>query len=239
MTGRAGGTSRRRASTIRGYARVFAASSDVTNVLVGPDFVAVGLRRPDQWEQLLDPVLQVVATEFAASATDLADLGISDGDTAGESSHPRSDSAHDGSSQLEQAWKDLGALRSERPDDLDQILAGTTSTNSAMRQVAARLLTGADADVAQDAWSRLLDDQSRVVRRATVDAMVDAGRTALRPLLEHALRDPDGWTRWKALRGIVEIGVAPSRAAVAALADDTDFRVRLEVAQALEGRSVS
>jgi HEAT repeat protein len=92
---------------------------------------------------------------------------------------------------------------------------------------------GADDHVAEVAWSRLLDDPSRSVRRAVVDAMVDAERETLRPLFERALRDPDPWTRWKALRGIVGIGVDPSRDALTPLAGDPDFRVRLEASGAL------
>ena len=96
------------------------------------------------------------------------------------------------------------------------------------------LLTGRyAAAVAETAWGRLLGDPSRAVRRATVDAMVDAGRPALRPLLERALGDSDAWTRWKALRGLVELGIEPSRAVVAPLAEDPDFRVRLESTRAL------
>jgi len=94
---------------------------------------------------------------------------------------------------------------------------------------------GGDVDVGELAWGRLLGDPSRGVRRATVDAMVDADRPALRPLLERALGDGDAWTRWKALRGLVELGVEPSRSVVATLADDPDFRVRLETARALRG----
>jgi HEAT repeat protein len=63
--------------------------------------------------------------------------------------------------------------------------------------------------------------------------LVDADRPALRPLLERALLDPDPWTRWKALRGLVELGIDTSRDAVIQLATDTDFRVRLEAARAL------
>jgi HEAT repeat protein len=55
----------------------------------------------------------------------------------------------------------------------------------------------------------------------------------LRPLLERALDDTDPWVRWKALRGLVELGVGPSRDAIEACAADPDFRVRLEVAAAL------
>jgi HEAT repeat protein len=82
----------------------------------------------------------------------------------------------------------------------------------------------------------LLADPSRTVRRATVDAMVDADRPMLRPLLERALGDPDAWTRWKALRGGVGLGIEPSREVVAPLATDPDFRVRLEAAAAPRGR---
>ncbi len=91
----------------------------------------------------------------------------------------------------------------------------------------------ADAHTAETAWGRLLDDPSRVVRRATVDAIVDSQRPTLRPLLELALDDTDAWTRWKALRGLVDLGLEPSRARLTALSGDPDFRVRLETARAL------
>ena len=71
------------------------------------------------------------------------------------------------------------------------------------------------------------------VTRELVDAMVDTERAALRPLLERALHDTDAWIRWKALRGLVGLGVEPSRDAVIPLAADVDFRVRLEAAGAL------
>jgi HEAT repeat protein len=58
-------------------------------------------------------------------------------------------------------------------------------------------------------------------------------------LLEHALADHDAWTRWKALHGLVELGIEPSRERVVALAHDGDFRVRLEAAAALRGGSAS
>src|SRR5262249_30332842 len=47
-------------------ARLFSDFADVANVLVGPDFLAVGIRRPDRWEQLLGPILQVIEAEFSA-----------------------------------------------------------------------------------------------------------------------------------------------------------------------------
>jgi len=214
-------------------ARLFAEFDDIANVLVGPDFVAVGLRRPDRWEQLLDSMLRVITTEFASPAEGEERIGVGGAEPSDESSGQRSESAHPGERALERAWKELGSARPDEPGGLDRILAGASSSNGAVRQVAARLLADADADVAQQAWGHLLDDPSRSVRRAAVDAMVDVERAALRPLLERALRDADAWTRWKALRGIVDLGVEPRLAAVVALAGDPDFRVRLEAARAL------
>lgn len=218
-------------------ARVFADFDDVANVLVGPDFVAVGLRRPDRWEQLLDPMLRAITTEFTAPAAALDTEAATDAESTDDFAHP--EPAPDKGSALERAWKELGSLRPEQPGDLDLILAAAASPNTAARQVAARLLVDADTEIAHREWSRLLQDPSRRVRRAVVDAMVDAARPALRALLEGALDDVDAWTRWKALRGLVDLGLEPSRAAVSPLAEDTDFRVRLEAANALRGTGTS
>jgi HEAT repeats len=79
----------------------------------------------------------------------------------------------------------------------------------------------------------LSGDSSRSVRRSTIDAVVDAHREGLRPLLERALDDPDAWIRWKAVRGIAALGVTPSRAVIEARASDPDFRVRLEATRTL------
>ena len=213
-------------------ARLFATFTEVANVLVGPDFVAVGLRRPDGWEQSLDSVLRVVTAEFATTTPqtlEQAPQGAARGPTsdAPSSSEPRP-------ATLNRAWRELAALHPDDPHDLERLVAALSATDVGERQVAARLMVGVPhAAVAEAAWSRLLDDPSRTVRRATVDAMVDAARVALRPLLERALDDPDAWTRWKALRGLVELGIEPSRGRVAPLIEDPDFRVRLETARAL------
>jgi hypothetical protein len=216
-------------------ARLFAEFDRVANVLVGPDFVAVGLRRPDDWEALLAPILAVVTEEFAdldeAPATPVGSAGgpawLAGGARA---------AAADGDrrlTRLERAWRDLGSLRPANPGDLAQVLDAAAGPDASRRQVAANLLREADPAHARDAWSRLVADPVRAVRRAAVDAMVDAGREELRPLLEAALGDADAWVRWKALRGLVELGPAPSRPAIVARADDPDFRVRLEAAAAL------
>ena len=213
-------------------ARLFAAFDAVANVLVGPDFVAVGLRRPDQWEQLLRPMLRVVEAEFPATSGDGAPAPPGAAEP-GDALDVRGGGSATRANALDRAWGALSRLRPDDPEDRARILAATTAADAAVRQVAARVLVDADPEVARDAWRRLLDDPSRTVRRATVDAMVDTDRAALRPLLEHALQDADAWTRWKALRGLVELGADPSRDAISALADDPDFRVRLEAARAL------
>jgi HEAT repeats/Scaffold protein Nfu/NifU N terminal len=215
-------------------ARLFTEFDDVANVLVGPSFVAVGLQHPDRWEQLLDPMLRSITNEFASTAAELDPVRPAGAAQTAVSPESRTRDAREGNA-LERAWKELGTLRAADPAQLERILGAAESSESAARQVAARLLVDATGDVAERAWSLLLDDPSRSVRRAAVDAMVDAERPALRPLLERALSDADAWTRWKALRGLVDLGVDPSHAAVAGLADDPDFRVRLEASRALAG----
>ena len=220
-------------------ARLFADFDRVANVLVGPDFVAVGLRRPGDWEQLLAPVLSAVTEEFA----DPGEAGcepprpVSAGGPPWLAGRPPPSAAREGRrlSRLEQAWRDLGNLRPADPADLATVLAAASDPEPARRQVAANLLREADGAAAREEWARLVGDPVRAVRRAAVDAMVDAGRDELRPLLESALDDDDAWVRWKALRGLAELGPSASREAIAARADDPDFRVRLEAAAAMRG----
>ncbi|MFN2608647.1 MAG: NifU N-terminal domain-containing protein [Acidimicrobiales bacterium] len=223
-------------------ARLFTSFPDVANVLVGPDFVAVGLHRPADWERLLRPVLAMVAEEFAASAEPApASPRPSMGGPAGAGAPlvgapPTPSAGPTGGrrpGRLEQAWQDLGSLRPADPADLARVLEATAGTDPSRRQVAASLLREADSRVASAEWARLAADEVRSVRRAAVDAMVDAGREELRPLLESALDDADAWVRWKALRGLAELGAGASRPAITGVADDRDFRVRLEAAAAL------
>lgn len=215
-------------------ARIFHAFDDVTDVLVGPDFVAVTISRPGRWESLLRPMLRAVTEEFT-------------GDRGGEPPAPEppvtgsgragSDPEHEvqGRSprRLERAWAELGPLRADRPEDLDRVLTAAHDDDPARRQVAAALLADAPPGVAARTWAQLLGDPSRMVRRSVVDVLVDADREALRSLLEQALDDSDAWVRWKALRGIAELGVGGSRRAVESLASDPDLRVRLEAARIL------
>jgi hypothetical protein len=200
--------------------------------------VAVGLRQAADWERLLRPVLGVVTDEFAdpdappdASAPRVmggpAGAGAVGGGSGGAPDDRRA-------SRLDRAWADLGSLRpGADPDDLARVRAAAAGDDPSHRQVAANLLGEADPAAAAADWARLVVDRVRSVRRAAVDAVVDAGREELRPLLETALADADAWVRWKALRGLAGLGAAASRAAIEPLAADPDFRIRLEVAAAL------
>lgn len=212
-------------------ARLFRAFDDITNVLVGPDFVAVTVARADRWSKLLGPMLRILTEAFTGP-------GVREG--SAPSPLPAT-SAHTGAQdqdvraprRLERAWSELGALRADRPDQLERVLAAANDAAPVRRQVAAALLADAPPETAIRAWEGLLGDSSRAVRRSVVDALAGTGRQELRPLLEAALDDIDAWIRWKALRGIAELGPAPSRAAVEARKADPDFRVHLEATQLL------
>lgn len=214
-----------------GAARIFGEFDEVTNVLVGPDFVAVTISRPARWETLLAPILALVAEEFigdaAAEEPEHAapvTMTLTAGTEESDARAPR---------RLERAWNELGALRADRSEHLDRILAAARDEEPARRQVAAALLADARSEVAAREWERLLGDPSRAVRRSVVDAVTGAGLEELRSLLDRAMDDADAWVRWKALRGIAELGVGRSRGIVEARTGDTDFRVRLEAARAL------
>lgn len=213
--------------------RLFGEFDRVANVLVGPDFVAVGVRRPGDWEDLLAPVLAVVTEEFGDPAEAGGPRRASTGGPPWLSGRPQPAGDDRRLTRLEQAWRDLGSLRPVDPADLATVVAATSDPDQSRRQVAANLMREAEPATACEQWARLVGDPVRAVRRATVDAMVEVGRDELRPLLESALDDADAWVRWKALRGLVELGPAPSRNVIAARADDPDFRVRLEAAAAL------
>ena len=125
-------------------------------------------------------------------------------------------------------------MRPQQPEDLAHVLSAARHSDPARRQVAASLLREAPPEIAGATWADLAADSSRLVRRATIDAVVDANREPLRLLLEQSLTDSDAWVRWKALHGLVSLGPAASRSAIGARRSDPDFRVRLEVAAALQ-----
>jgi len=209
-------------------ARLFDLFPEVANVLIGPDFVAVSLRRASDWERLLGDVLATVAGVFEEVAPSLEPRWMQDSVTSDDP--PPSAASMTRSARLAHVWAELRPLRPTDARDLEALITASHGEDPVRRQVVASLLLEADPAVAAKHWERLLADPSHAVRRATADAMANAGRDDLRPLLERALGDDDGWVRLKALGGLVELGPEPSRDAIVALARDPDFRVRLEVA---------
>jgi HEAT repeats/Scaffold protein Nfu/NifU N terminal len=213
-------------------AAIFTACDEVTNVLVGPNFVAVTILHADRWAQVLARMLATVTDAFVAAtppadpeadAPTVLSLGVSGGRA---NTPPR---------QLDRAWIELSTVSARDGEGLDRIVAASRDEEPARRQVAAVLLADAEPSAAARHWDRLLADPSRSVRRAVVDTMGDAGRAELRPLFERALGDTDAWIRWRALHAIAQIGAAPSRPAAELLTKDPDFRVRLEATRVLAG----
>lgn len=191
---------------------------DVTDVLVAGDFVAVGLRRATLWKERLDDLVATVTDLFWTGEREMA--------------------AADGPSRDELvAGQTTGELHLLNPDDETSrrtLLGALENDDARLRRMAVATL-GQSADRAF-AVSTLMDafgDTSALVRRTVVDVAVDLEDELLRELLERALADEDDWIRWKAIKGLTVLGIEPSRADVAALADDPDFQVRFEVAAAL------
>lgn len=219
-------------------AAIFAVDDDVLDVLVAPDFVAVSLARPGRWPDLLPPVLEAVVAGFSGEhpSGGEREQEITGPDVRGVSARAGAggtEAVRGRPTRLDRAWADLGRLDARRAADLEEILAATRDRESARRQVAAQLLDAAPEDAAAEAWSAMLDDPSRAVRRTVVDAAAGAERASLRPLLERATTDADAWVRWKALHGLAALGVGTSRSVVDQLTEDPDFRVRLEAENAL------
>ncbi|MGI8685327.1 MAG: HEAT repeat domain-containing protein [Acidimicrobiales bacterium] len=214
-------------------ARLFTAFPELASVLVARDFVALTVRHPDRWPGLLAAVLSLVAEEFAGAGDRAAGDPVGPGMAAVHRTSSAAGRTRPSETRLARAWDELGGLRAAEPAGLERLLAASAAPASVYRQVAAGLLGEGPPDVAGRAWARLVGDPSRTVRRAAVDAVVDAGQEELRPLLEGALADADAWVRWKALRGLAELGAAPSGPVIQPLTDDPDFRVRLEARSAL------
>src|SRR5438105_239520 len=142
-------------------APLFAASDEVTAVLVGPAFVAVTILHADHWEALLPTLLRAVTAAFGdddparSGPANPAVLTLSVGAADAGSTGPR---------RLERAWSELGAVRPDRAEGLDRIVDASRDDEPARRQVAAVLLADADPAAGARHWARLLDDPSRAVR---------------------------------------------------------------------------
>lgn len=216
---------------------LFASADEIVDILVGADFVAVSIDRPTRWPAILPAVVAAVAAAWGAPDAGAEAVQPSLGGPSALAATATPGSTVDRrETRAGRAWAELGALRAGDPADLASLLAAADSDDPTRRQVAANLLSEAPPDVAGRTWATLVDDSSRSVRRTAVDAVVDAEREPLRSVLEHALRDADGWIRWKALHGLGRLGANASRDAIEPLLGDPDFRVRLEAAAVLRAR---
>jgi hypothetical protein len=205
--------------------RLFA-EPDITDVMVAGDFVTVGIGPKSSWEVRLEPLLGLVTELF--SAPDGA------GDVA-PAKRTRDELLHEAGSLHPQASLDeLHLLDPDDPVGRATLQRALEAADPALRRIAVAILVESDdPEIRLGTVAVGRGDNSLLVRRTAVDAAADAADEALRPALEDALGDTDPWTRWKAVRAIAELGLEPSRDAVAALADDPDFQVRFEVAGVL------
>jgi hypothetical protein len=191
---------------------------DVTDVLVAGDFVAVGLRRAAMWKERLDDLVETVTSLFWTPDREVVDL-----------QGPTRDELVAGQSG--------GALHLLNPDDPASRVTLAEARHSddarARRMAVATLAQSSDLDFAVSTLNDAYGDSSRIVRRTVIDSAVDLEEEAVRNLLELALGDEDDWIRWKAVKGLSDLGLGSSVPAIEALADDPDFQVRFEVAAAL------
>ncbi|MCB2223187.1 MAG: HEAT repeat domain-containing protein [Actinobacteria bacterium] len=198
----------------------------VTDVMVAGDFVTVGLGRGESWEDRLEGMLARITELFW------------DPD--------RATPADDARTREELVQEGLGTrITGVRPEDLHLldpddgthrealITALGAADPRARRAAVATLSMSADEAVATAALLTGYSDTALMVRRTAVDAAADLEDDEYRPLFEAALRDPDPWTRWRAVRAIAELGVEASREPMMFATLDDDFRVRFEAIAAL------
>ncbi|MEK7252412.1 MAG: HEAT repeat domain-containing protein [Actinomycetota bacterium] len=201
---------------------------DVTDVMVAGDFVTVGLMASASWEDRLDAVLTRVTELFWTGGQSHTPVRTRE-ELLDEAGHltvvvPRPE--------------DLHLMNPDRPEYRNTLIAALDADDARRRRAAVvTLALSSDSAVTRAALITGYRDNSRIVRRAAIDAAADLADDAYRPLFEEALFDSDSWIRWRAVRAIAEIGVTPSRDVLALAAADEDFRVRFEAAAAFRSES--
>lgn len=196
---------------------------EVTDVMVAGDFVTVGLIASASWEDRLDQVLDRVTELFWTGEAGHAPERTRE-ELLDEAGHLTLEAIRP---------EDLHLMDPDRPDHRDLLVAALGSEDARHRRAAVvTLALSGDAAVSRAALVTGYRDESRLVRRAAVDAAADREDQAYRPLFEEALFDPDSWIRWRAVRAIADLGAEPSREVLALATADEDFRVRFEAAAA-------
>ena len=198
----------------------------VTDVMVAGDFVTVGLHRSQPWEDRLDDILARVTELFWDAER-----------TAGAvPDRTREELVHEGlGTRITGARpEDLHLLDPDDPSHRESLIQALGADDPRARRAAvATLSVSTEASVAAAALLTGYHDEALMVRRTAVDAAADLADEQYRPLFEAAISDPDPWTRWRAVRAIVEIGAGPSQEPLMFAAVDEEFRVRFEAIAAL------
>lgn len=198
----------------------------VTDVMVAGDFVTVGLRRDQPWEERLDDMIDRVQGLFWEPGRP----------TAVEPERTRDDLVGEG--LRTSSPEELHLLDPDDPAARERLREALHHGDAEVRRVAvATLAQSGDEVFVASMLGEAYTDRHRIVRRMAIDAAADLGTESVRSLFEQALGDADAWVRWKAVRGLREIGVEKSEAAVRAMVTDDDFQVRFEAAAALRGEA--
>jgi HEAT repeat protein len=194
---------------------------DITDVMVAGDFVTLGLQKASLWEERLDEILARVTELFWT------------GEASSGPARTREELL-DEAGRLSTAparAEDLHLMDPDVADHREMLIEALGSDDPRRRRAAVvTLALSGQVEVARAALVTGYRDESRLVRRAAVDAAADLESEDYRSLFEEALNDPDSWIRWRAVRAIADIGVGPSRDKIALAAADENFRVRFEAA---------
>jgi len=194
---------------------------DITDVMVAGDFVTLGLQKASLWEERLDEILARVTELFWT------------GEASSGPARTREELL-DEAGRLSTAparAEDLHLMDPDVADHREMLIEALGSDDPRRRRAAVvTLALSEQVEVARAALVTGYRDESRLVRRAAVDAAADLESEDYRSLFEEALNDPDSWIRWRAVRAIADIGVGPSRDKIALAAADENFRVRFEAA---------
>jgi len=117
----------------------------------------------------------------------------------------------------------------DRPEHRALLISALGADDARHRRAAVTTLAlSGDTDVARAAVVTGFREDSRIVRRAALDAAGDLEDEAYRPLFEEAIFDGDAWIRWRAVRAISDIGIGSSEEQIILATADADFQVRFE-----------
>ena len=192
---------------------------DITDVMVAGDFVTIGLAGRAEWEDRLDAVLARVTELFW------------DGKGSHNPTRTRDELLAEAGrlSVHEVRPEDLHLMDPDRPEHRALLITALGADDPRHRRAAvATLALSGDSDVAKAAVVTGYREDSRIVRRAAIDAAGDLEDGVFRPLFEEAIFDADAWIRWRAVRAISEIGIGPSEEHIILATADEDFQVRFE-----------